>query len=289
MFKPGSLAFLPRPQLVRIGSYIYFEENVFSKSSGHAVFMGRRSTVGRVEKKATKNQVWIEVVRSEGVSAFPQGALIERPLSALYNGYDCTDYFQKTAFEKGGSLDRSSFSRYASDAVGGFLVGRKDGQTVLHTQGDKGGVLDGRPHTDGGIKVINEANREPLEFEGKEVVICSEAVALPGPFSFDGEKLSARQVLCRINESGGGKSFEKGGTVPAPQMEHTQEVLHQMESSKNTKNEISSGPLRMQGGEVVITKRAVDDPRLHSFEGAQLTNLQILSKINQMGGGLALV
>ena len=43
----------------------------------------------------------------------------------------------------------------------------------------------------------------------------------------------------------------------------------------------------MEGGEVVITKPAVEDRSLREFEGEMLTNRQILSRINQSGGGVA--
>lgn len=45
--------------------------------------------------------------------------------------------------------------------------------------------------------------------------------------------------------------------------------------------------INMEGGEVVITKTAVDDPELREFEGRMMTNRQILSYINESGGGVA--
>ena len=46
-------------------------------------------------------------------------------------------------------------------------------------------------------------------------------------------------------------------------------------------------PIEMEGGEVVITKKAVSDPRKREFNGKMMTNREILSAINQSGGGVA--
>lgn len=42
----------------------------------------------------------------------------------------------------------------------------------------------------------------------------------------------------------------------------------------------------MEGGEVVITRDAVSDSTLHDFNGKQMTNREILSAINESGGGV---
>lgn len=52
-------------------------------------------------------------------------------------------------------------------------------------------------------------------------------------------------------------------------------------------NKSTGQPLEMEGGEVVITRDAVSDPRKRSFNGKMMTNRQILSEINQSGGGVA--
>lgn len=45
--------------------------------------------------------------------------------------------------------------------------------------------------------------------------------------------------------------------------------------------------LEVEGDEVIINKRSVADTSKKEFEGKMLTNKEILSKINQMGGGVA--
>jgi hypothetical protein len=52
-------------------------------------------------------------------------------------------------------------------------------------------------------------------------------------------------------------------------------------------NKSTGQPLEMEGGEVVITRDAVSDNTKRSFNGKMMTNRQILSEINQSGGGVA--
>jgi hypothetical protein len=52
-------------------------------------------------------------------------------------------------------------------------------------------------------------------------------------------------------------------------------------------NKSTGQPLEMEGGEVVITRNAVSDPTKRSFNGKMMTNREILSTINQSGGGVA--
>jgi len=44
--------------------------------------------------------------------------------------------------------------------------------------------------------------------------------------------------------------------------------------------------IEVEGNEVIINKRSVADPTKREFEGKMLTNKEILSKINEMGGGV---
>ncbi len=52
-------------------------------------------------------------------------------------------------------------------------------------------------------------------------------------------------------------------------------------------NKSTGQPLEMEGGEVVITRNAVSDPKKRSFNGKMMTNREILSAINESGGGVA--
>lgn len=52
-------------------------------------------------------------------------------------------------------------------------------------------------------------------------------------------------------------------------------------------NKSTGQPLEMEGGEVVITRNAVSDTTKRSFNGKMMTNREILSAINESGGGVA--
>jgi len=80
--------------------------------------------------------------------------------------------------------------------------------------GSTGGVLVGKRHSEGGIKAINKATNTPLEMEGGEVVITRNAVSDNKKREFEGQMLTNKEILSKINVSGGGVSlYEDGGKV----------------------------------------------------------------------------
>jgi predicted ABC-type ATPase len=85
---------------------------------------------------------------------------------------------------------------------------------ITHKSGSAGGMLVGNRHSEGGIKAINKSTNSPLEMEGGEVVITRNAVSDDKKREFEGEMLTNRQILSKINEGGGGVSFANGGDVP---------------------------------------------------------------------------
>ena len=89
----------------------------------------------------------------------------------------------------------------------------KEGGEVSHISGSAGGVLVGKRHSQGGIKAVNKSNNQPLEMEGGEVVITRNAVSDGNKREFEGEMLTNKEILSKINESGGGVSFASGGKV----------------------------------------------------------------------------
>jgi len=98
--------------------------------------------------------------------------------------------------------------------AGGVLVGKKDGQTIIHDEGTMSGYLVGKLHKDGGIKAVNKATGQPLEMQGGEVVITAPAVSDQTKREFEGKMMTNREILSAINEKGGGVSFAKGGDIP---------------------------------------------------------------------------
>lgn len=77
------------------------------------------------------------------------------------------------------------------------------------------GLWEGPSHEENGIPAVNVATGQHIEFEGGEVVITAPAVADDKKREFEGELLTNKQILSRINESGGGVCFaEEGMEVP---------------------------------------------------------------------------
>ena len=105
-------------------------------------------------------------------------------------------------------------SKAENNPTGGVLVGKRQGQTIIHNKGTLSGYLVGKTHAEGGIKAINKSTGQPLEMQGGEVVITAPAVSDQTKHNFDGEMLTNREILSKINEKGGGVSFAKGGDVP---------------------------------------------------------------------------
>lgn len=52
-------------------------------------------------------------------------------------------------------------------------------------------------------------------------------------------------------------------------------------------NNSTGQPIEMEGGEVVITRGAVSNPKKYSFEGKEMTTREVLSKLNVDGGGIS--
>jgi len=98
--------------------------------------------------------------------------------------------------------------------TGGVLVGKREGQTIIHNKGTLSGYLVGRTHAEGGIKAVNKSTGQPLEMQGGEVVITAPAVSDNTKREFEGKMMTNREILSAINEKGGGVAFAKGGDIP---------------------------------------------------------------------------
>jgi hypothetical protein len=128
----------------------------------------------------------------------------------------------------------------------------KEGGEIKHISGKVGGYLVGKRHSEGGIKAINKSTGQPLEMEGGEVVITRNAVSSGEKHEFEGQMLTNREILSKINESGGGVSFEDGG-----------EVCHVCDAEYNYKGkkmkDIDIFKEMAKGGEVDDILQAVDE------------------------------
>lgn len=89
---------------------------------------------------------------------------------------------------------------------------------IISKSGRTGGMLVGYNHgenPDNGIRGVNVATNQDIRTEGGEVIITAPAVEDPTLREFEGEQLTNRQILDRINVGGGGVSFaDKGMEVP---------------------------------------------------------------------------
>lgn len=97
---------------------------------------------------------------------------------------------------------------------GGVLVGKRQGQTIIHNKGTLSGYLVGKTHDEGGIKAVNKSTGQPLEMQGGEVVITAPAVSDTTKSEFNGKMMTNREILSEINEKGGGVAFAEGGDIP---------------------------------------------------------------------------
>lgn len=95
-------------------------------------------------------------------------------------------------------------------AEGGEVIDAEGNKT---NDGKKGGYFKGRSHAEGGIKAVNKDTGQLIEVEGNEVIITKGAVADDTLREFEGEMLTNKQILSKINQSGGGVSFEEGGEL----------------------------------------------------------------------------
>lgn len=91
--------------------------------------------------------------------------------------------------------------------------GKVKGNGNLDHDAKDGGFFVGQSHADGGIKAVNKDTGQIIEVEGNEVIINKRSVADTTKREFEGEMLTNREILSRINEAGGGVKFEDGGPL----------------------------------------------------------------------------
>ena len=91
--------------------------------------------------------------------------------------------------------------------------GKVKGDGNLDHDAKDGGFFVGQSHADGGIKAVNKDTGQIIEVEGNEVIINKRSVADTTKREFEGEMLTNREILSRINEAGGGVKFEDGGPL----------------------------------------------------------------------------
>jgi DNA polymerase III sliding clamp (beta) subunit (PCNA family) len=111
--------------------------------------------------------------------------------------------------------DTLTLEKAKKSPAGGVLVGKREGQTMIYDDATVGGYFVGKLHKEGGIQGINKTTGQPIEVQSSEVIITAPAVADQTKREFEGEMLTNREILSKINVSGGGVSLEQGGDIPS--------------------------------------------------------------------------
>lgn len=175
---------IKKPVSISPGIVVEVHEDVYTIENDYPVLSGKRDSLFEVITQANGIAV-VMVLGSIGFNAFPSGVKINQPIANLTNGSDLTGEVQ--AFKQGGQ--------------------------IAHNMGAAGGYLVGKKHSEGGIKGFNKSTGQPLEVEGGEVIITAPAVQDNEKRDFEGEQLTNREILSKINESGGGIAFAEGGQI----------------------------------------------------------------------------
>jgi hypothetical protein len=154
----------------------------------------------KAEMEHTKNPDVAKKIALDHLSESPFYYEYLTKMEKQLEGLDVKEHYEEQKnYAKGGQINPDN-------------KGVKD--YFAHGSGNVGGVLVGKRHSEGGIKAVNKSTNQPLEMEGGEVVITRNAVSDNEKREFEGEMLTNKEILSRINESGGGVSFADGGDIP---------------------------------------------------------------------------
>ena len=148
------------------------------------------------------------------------------------------------------------------DKVGGYVVGKNSNETVVTNDASKGGEFVGRPHSEGGIKGINKAVSQPIEVEGGEVIINKKSVADPTKFSFEGSKMTGKEIMSHLNQRNGGVAFGRGGEVMEDGIEADDNFLYLVETLSKFRDsgDIDKNWSKSAFGEYRYANFKVDEP-----------------------------
>lgn len=243
-----------RPKFIEPGQQIIYQEDVFKKHDKKFQFAGHRKVIVRVISAGIPGNFLVEIIRSKGVNAFPVGVKIEKPVPNLLRGFLISD--DQAILFKSGTEDGGYFKS------GGHLEGNDNGKKVVLDNADKGGMSVGATHSAGGIKGTVEGGSN-IEFENREATITYKVNTDPVIDTFNGQKMTGKQVLSAINVDNGGKAFDDGGTVGTDQ-----------------------NPVKVKPGTVILTAPVESNPKKYDYNGKQMTGLEIASTINKRNEGV---
>ena len=130
----------------------------------------------------------------------------------------------------------------------------------------------------------------PTNFDVKEKGGKIEIVPNDGATDIHDE---AEAITGGFLEKGGETNFNPDGKIKDKIVHVSGEAGGMLVGKRHSKggikalNKSTGQPLEMEGGEVVITRNAVSDNKKRSFNGKMMTNREILSSINESGGGVS--
>ena len=195
---------------------------------------------------------------SEGISGN-----VEERLSKIKGITYKEIYIDKNMFEMGGSTD--DFNR--TDFYKGYYERLSPSDFVVEKENEKITINMNNRYKSGG-RIFPQA----VMHDGIDEVdaIANGMFEKGGETDFNPDGKIKDKIVHASGDAGGmlvGKRHSNGGIKAL--------------------NKSTGQPLEMEGGEVVITRDAVSDNKKRSFNGKMMTNRQILSAINESGGGVS--
>ena len=72
---------------------------------------------------------------------------------------------------------------------------------------DDGCIVQGKPHTEGGVPFHIDSQSNPAELEGQEIVVSDEVLDSGKTHEFEGQQMTAREIENKLNTDFGGKNI----------------------------------------------------------------------------------
>jgi hypothetical protein len=183
---------------------------------------------------------------------------------ALPDSYSKYESLKKVLNNQGYDINEIEYNQSIENEFkeGGVVVGKR------HSESDENGT---------GEKFLVESTGQIVELEGGEAVLSKESMQSDDKFSFQGKKMTGREIASILNHKYGGVEFEKGGSVDSvcgckTKYYHGGELPTAIVDS-------------LKGGEAVITVKTMESKDKYNFNNRSLTPRQILSIINEKSGG----
>jgi hypothetical protein len=238
---------------------------------------------------------------------YAKGGSVKTDFNDLQN-----DDLRKALISFWEDFSSSHMSGHLSIAENGYILSDHDNVFVIFRPIEKGSFTEVersklkiwvKPYFDMGKKPITAKYFDSFQFMGNKFLINlknmyakggmfglyetvkDDAVSIPKNFL-----LNVNDVLEERNRTAGkaiDTVFEKGGIMKSGKTGGMLVGKRHSQGGIKAINKSTGQPIEMEGGEVVITRDAVSDDTKRQFDGKMMTNREILSHINESGGGVA--